>query len=136
MAGPPVEVQVRVNVAAVAFSSDVSWNWREVMLGTPGECERRLKAVTQQSISTYLLTCTGRINSNIKSVDDVLTWYVAVVDSNHSTCPAVHTNHTRTSAGVELPRIIKIWDFSFIGKVPFPNGTMVTTVGLICKAEE
>ena len=43
MAGPPVEVQVRVNAGVVAFSSDVSWNQREVMLGTPGECERRLK---------------------------------------------------------------------------------------------
>jgi len=41
VAGPPVEVQVRVNVEVVEFSSDVSWNWREVMLGTPGECERR-----------------------------------------------------------------------------------------------
>jgi len=45
VAGPPVEVQVRVNIGVVAFSSDidVSWNWREVMLSTPGECERRLK---------------------------------------------------------------------------------------------
>jgi len=36
---------VRVNIGVVAFSSDidVSWNWREVMLSTPGECERRLK---------------------------------------------------------------------------------------------
>ena len=29
MAGPPVEVQVRVNVGVVAFSSDVSWNCME-----------------------------------------------------------------------------------------------------------
>ena len=35
MAGPPVEVQVRVNVGVVAFSSDVSWNWRDITLGLP-----------------------------------------------------------------------------------------------------
>ena len=29
MAGPSMEVQVRVNVGVVAFSSDVSWNCTE-----------------------------------------------------------------------------------------------------------
>ena len=96
--------------------------------------EKTQSSLTWQPLA--VLTCTGCINSNIKSIDDIFTWYLAVVESNHSACPAVHTNHTRTSAGVELPQITKIWDFSFIGKVPFPNGRMVTTVSLICKAEE
>ena len=37
MAGPPVEVQVRVNVGAVAFSSEVSWNCTEDTTTDPVE---------------------------------------------------------------------------------------------------
>ena len=37
MAGPPVEVQVRVKVGAVAFSFDVSWNCTEDTTTSPVE---------------------------------------------------------------------------------------------------
>ena len=36
MTGPPVEIQVRVEVEVVAFGSVVSWNWREVTSRFPG----------------------------------------------------------------------------------------------------
>ena len=37
MTGPPLEMQVRLKVAVVAFGSVVSWNWREVTSRFPGE---------------------------------------------------------------------------------------------------